>query len=82
MKFPGKRKPNITSRKPDAIRCFSNSSENETSAAWVVGIPIKRWSILEAKIDDEDSLSVGGITPAFHWVIEDDVAEASFHPRI
>ncbi|ELC5098987.1 hypothetical protein RJK73_000228 [Escherichia coli] len=75
MKFPGKRKSKhyfpVNARDP-LLQQFQ--PENETSAAWVVGIDQTLVDI-EAKVDDE-FIERYGLSAGHSLVIEDDVAEA------
>lgn len=77
MKFPGKRKSKhyfpVNARDP-LLQQFQ--PENETSAAWVVGIDQTLVDI-EAKVDDE-FIERYGLSAGHSLVIEDDVAEALY----
>ncbi len=77
MKFPAKRKSKhyfpVNARDP-LLQQFQ--PENETSAAWVVGIDQTLVDI-EAKVDDE-FIERYGLSAGHSLVIEDDVAEALY----
>lgn len=77
MKFPGKRKSKhyfpVSARDPLLQQI---QPENETSAAWVVGIDQTLVDI-EAKVDD-DFVKRYGLSAGHSLVIADDVAEALY----
>lgn len=81
MKFPGKRKSKhyfpVNARDP-LLQQFQ--PENETSAAWVVGIDQTLVDI-EAKVDDE-FIERYGLSAGHSLVIEDDVAGQLIHAVI
>ena len=81
MKFPGKRKSKhyfpVDARDPLLQQI---QPENETSAAWVVGIDQTLVDI-EAKVDDE-FVARYGLSAGHSLVIEDDVAEALYQELV
>jgi inosine kinase len=81
MKFPGKRKSKhyfpVNARDPLLQQI---QPENETSAAWVVGIDQTLVDI-EAKVDDA-FVARYGLSAGHSLVIEDDVAEALYQELV
>ncbi|SUX60346.1 inosine-guanosine kinase [Citrobacter amalonaticus] len=81
MKFPGKRKSKhyfpVNARDPLLQQI---QPENETSAAWVVGIDQTLVDI-EAKVDDA-FVQRYGLSAGHSLVIEDDVAEALYQELV
>lgn len=81
MKFPGKRKSKhyfpVNARDPLLQQI---QPENETSAAWVVGIDQTLVDI-EAKVDDA-FVARYGLSSGHSLVIEDDVAEALYQELV